>query len=328
MEASRFTYFVSLESFTGQKKGWHKGYMIHSNDPTERPKECTAFPLALTARKRSHPEGMETSYLEYEETSRPFKRSRNGRRKGPITVDDCFFCISNPEFEKHYVIAMGDESYLATPKGALPSTNTFPQLGFRPHFLIVPYPHKSSLASLDAADEAEQESLDNREAIYKEMLRFRSSLDRMLSEKTDKVYGSVTWELSRSSIAHTHWQYLAIHADKIQQGDVESGFQALARREHYPAFEKGDVGMGPGNASDYFRVMIWNPNDPVEQYKSLVMFFDAKDNFDPWFGRRLMASLLKLDRRIDWKKCVLPMEDEQKDVEAAKEAFKPFDFTD
>ncbi|KAF2653411.1 hypothetical protein K491DRAFT_769436 [Lophiostoma macrostomum CBS 122681] len=315
-QASRFTRFVSLGSFSGEKKGALKAYMIPSDATMTRPKGCTEFPLALTTRKRSLPEGMETSYLEYEETSRPYKKSRKGRHKGPLVRDDCFFCLGTDDFEKHYVVGLTDDSVLVTPKGALPTAITFPQLGFRPHFLIVPTAHAHSLASEGTTD-----------TTYQEMLSFRSSLNSMLLAKTDQLYGSVTWELSRSSIAHTHWQYLAIHADKIQRGDVEAGFQALARREHYPAFENEDVGRGTSETSDYFRVMIWNPNEPVEQYKSLVVRFAADAKFDPWFGRRVMASLLKLDRRVDWSKCLLPMEEELKDVVAVKEAFEPFDFT-
>ena len=180
---------------------------------------------------------------------------------------------------------------------------------------------------LEAGDETTQETPDNREAIYSEMQRFRSSLNRMIEQKGNKKYGSVTWELCKASIAHTHWQYLPIHATSIQNGDVENIFRALAKSDDCPNFEKDDIGIGLGETTDFFRVMIWDPSKPVEEYTSLVMRFDAGSPFDAAFGRHAMASLLKMDRRTDWRKCVLTKDMEDEDVEQLKEAFKEYDFT-
>jgi hypothetical protein len=41
--------------------------------------------------------------------------------------------------------------------------------------------------------------------------------------------------------------------------------------------------------------------------------------------RKVLASLLKVDQRVDWKSCLQSEEDDKVDVLAFKTAFAPFD---
>jgi Protein similar to CwfJ C-terminus 2 len=41
--------------------------------------------------------------------------------------------------------------------------------------------------------------------------------------------------------------------------------------------------------------------------------------------RKVLASLLKVDERVDWKNCLQSEEDDKVDVLAFKNAFAPFD---
>lgn len=49
--------------------------------------------------------------------------------------------------------------------------------------------------------------------------------------------------------------------------------------------------------------------------------------FDLQFGRRVMAKLMELEGRINWKNDVQSQEEEEADATAFKDAFKEFDFT-
>ena len=57
------------------------------------------------------------------------------------------------------------------------------------------------------------------------------------------------------------------------------------------------------------------------------MRLDDGFRFDLQFGRRVMAKLLGLEDRADWKNVVQPILDETQDVHKFKEAFESWDFT-
>lgn len=66
----------------------------------------------------------------------------------------CWFCLSNPEIEKHLIVSIGDESYLALAKGGITED----------HLLIIPISHANSSVSLSPEIAAEVNK-------YKEALR-------------------------------------------------------------------------------------------------------------------------------------------------------------
>ncbi|CBY01860.1 hypothetical protein LEMA_P006470.1 [Plenodomus lingam JN3] len=115
-------------------------------------------------------------------------------------------------------------------------------------------------------------------------------------------------------------------ADLIHKGLVEAAFRALAENYHWPKFQKEDVGDGFEEASDFFRIMIWDPTNEPERQTSYVMRFDDKIRFHNQFGREVLAKLLRLDSRLDWRDCGQTQAQEEEDVEKFKTTFKPFDF--
>ena len=150
----------------------------------------------------------------------------------------------------------------------------------------------------------------------------------MLKSISGTEFGSVTWEVSKSSLPHTHWQYLPVTADLISRGLVEAAFKALAENHHWPKFQKQDVGDGFEEPSDFFRILIWDPTHDPAQKTSYIMRFDEKIRFHNQFGREVLAKLLRLDQRIDWRDCGQTQAQEEQDVLAFKNAFKQFDFTE
>lgn len=183
--------------------------------------------------------------------------------------------------------------------------------------LIIPFSHQPTLGSMEE---------EERHATYAEMQRYRIAMNNMLVSAANEEYGSVTWEVSKSSLPHTHWQYLPVPADLIQKGLVEAAFKALAENLHWPVFKKEDVADGFEEPSDFFRVLIWDPKNDSPKQTSYVMRFDEKIRFHSQFGREVLAKLLRLDKRIDWRDCGQTQADEEQDVEKFKKAFQTFDF--
>jgi hypothetical protein len=315
------TRFISLASYGNpNKQKWIYAFSLEPavSHPVSPPAGSTACPVTLSEKKRSAP-ALQEQHLVYEDASRGRKghKRRKGEARGPISASECFFCLANENVATHLITSIGENSYLTTAKGPLPTSNTFAKLGFPSHMLIIPFPHQPTLGAM-----VEEERL----ATYAEMQKYRQAMNSMLKSVADTEYGSVTWEVSKASLPHTHWQYLPVTADLISKGLVEAAFKALAENYHWPKFEKEDVGDGVEETSDFFRVLVWNPKDDPAKQTSYVMRFDERIRFHLQFGREVLAKLLRLDQRVDWKDCGQTQVQEEQDVEKFKEAFKDFDF--
>lgn len=325
------TRFISLASYGNPaKQKWIYAFSLDptASNPITPPPGSTASPLIRSDRKR--PAAADSFGLVYEDAAntrggrgrggRPNKRRRGGEHRGPLSASECFFCLANENIATHLVASIGENAYLTTAKGPLTTSTTYPKLGFPCHLLIIPFTHQSTLGSMEEED---------RHATYAEMQRYRAAMNKMLVSIADQAYASVTWEVSKASLPHTHWQYLPVPADLVRKGLVEAAFSALAENFHWPGFKKEDVGDGFEETSDFFRVMIWDPKEHEgegERYTSLVMRFDESIKFHNQFGREVLAKLLRLDQRIDWHDCGQTQQEEERDVEAFKKAFKEFDF--
>lgn len=316
------TRFISLASYGNpNKQKWIYAFSLDptASHPVAPPSGSTMNPLIQSEKKRRAPEHREQA-LVYDDGrgGRRGNKRRKHEPRGPIDASQCFFCLSNENIATHLVTSIGDSSYLTTAKGPLPQSQTFPKLGFPCHLLIIPFSHQPTLATMEE---------EERHATYAEMQKYRTSMNQMLQTRGEGEYGSVTWEVSKASLPHTHWQYMPVPADLVRKGLVEAAFKALSENLHWPSFTKEDVGDGFEETSDFFRVLIWNPKDPPEKQTSLLLRFDEKIKFHLQFGREVMAKLLRLDQRIDWRHCGQLQVEEEKDVENFKGAFKEFDFT-
>ncbi|KAJ4303577.1 hypothetical protein N0V90_002476 [Kalmusia sp. IMI 367209] len=317
------TRFISLASYGNPtKQKWIYAFSLDptTSHPIAPPSGSTLCPLTHSDKKRPAPDHRESA-LVYDDGRHGGRRSNKRRKheaRGPISASECFFCLSNENVATHLVTSIGESSYLTTAKGPLPTSKTFPKLGFPSHMLIIPFSHQPTLASMEE---------EERHTTYAEMQTYRVSMNKMLQSRAEEEYGSVTWEVSKASLPHTHWQYMPVPADLVRKGLVEAAFKALAENFHWPNFTKEDVGDGFEETSDFFRVMIWDPKNSAEKHSSLILRFDEKIKFHLQFGREVLAKLLRLDQRIDWRDCGQTQVDEELDVENFKKAFKEFDFT-
>lgn len=323
------TRFLSLATFgSATKSKWIYAFSLEpsAEPPQQLPAETTASPFLLT-RKRKALDTQESTYNSLRFSDSHHDRPRGGHNKrrkgGPPDPAECYFCLSNPHCESHMIGSIGEDAYLTTAKGPLPLPTTFPDLGskFPGHILIIPVSHTPTIAAI--------EEPEVRSRVETEMQKYRTSLHDMLATvskdpSTDTArLGAVTWEISRSSGVHTHWQFMPVPASMITRGLVEAGFQVEAENASYPVkFAMKAAEIASAEEGDYFKVMMWS--ETVR--KEMVLPLDATFRFDLQFGRRVMGKLLGLEKRTHWKDCGQSRAEEEADCEAFKQVFEPFDF--
>ncbi|RDL34786.1 Uncharacterized protein BP5553_07914 [Venustampulla echinocandica] len=329
------TRFISLAAYgnPSKQKALYAFSLQSSPDLTAPlPAGATASPFL------SRPNSKKRSALEPDPYSRYGNHDSNGRRdhkraKGrrgerqpPPGPDQCYFCLSNPNLATHLVASIGDDAYLTIAKGPLTTSETNASLGtdFPAHMLIIPLTHTPTLASIPEED-------DSRTKTYAEMNRYKDALQSMVAKRSSNKLGAVTYEISKGNGVHVHWQFLPMPVDLINKGLVEAAFRVEAENLQYPAFEVRDPELGQ-NEGDFFRVWIWTPaneDDPESKpsTKCLTLPFDHTVRFTIQFGRIVLAKLLGLPKREQWKDCGQTEDEEKRDVEAFKKAFQEFDFT-
>ncbi|KAK9451411.1 CwfJ C-terminus 1-domain-containing protein-like protein [Limtongia smithiae] len=238
---------------------------------------------------------------------------RGGRRRGGMNTrperyvdpSSCFFCLSNPQLAQHFIVSIGDESYITTAKGPLPMSDS-KELQCPGHVLIVPFSHSATLASI--------EDVDSRQNTQLELAKYRKAIQSMYSKHG---YMQVAFEISRLNGIHFHVQVIPVPDDKYQK--VKPEFEYASEKNGY----KLEVRAADDNEleqSDFFKVYL---HDGSRLYVPLLP--DVR--FDLQFGRKVLAAVLGFPERSDWRTCVQEEKDEIRDAEQFKTIFKEFDFT-
>jgi hypothetical protein len=189
---------------TGDKHGPPSTYRCHRCGQGGHWKpECPKNRLEGTATYRVPPQGYvcrichESGHF-IQQCPRRQDRSSAGNEGGtgeryvPSVMESCWFCLSNPEIDRHLIASVGTEAYLALAKGGLTEN----------HLLLVPISHVSSMA--DLGDQALIEF-----QMYKRILRdfYRTT------ENLSLVFYETNF---RSHHAHTQIFPLPSHIDSNQ----------------------------------------------------------------------------------------------------------------
>lgn len=346
-ETESVTRFISLAAYENPSK--QKWLYAFSIDPTAAPaitlpSGTTTSPFTTISKKRQRLPDQDQSYSRFSHHengdhnhNRLNKRARH--RAPPPGPQECFFCLSNPNIATHLITSIGNDSYLTTAKGPLSTATTYNSMAFPAHILIIPLSHSPTIDSVTPSE--------TKISTFKEMNRYRQALHSLLTATSKGSLGAVTWEVSRSEGIHIHWQFLPVATDLIKKGLVEAAFKVEAENEKYPTFKVKEIGDGTGEKADYFRVWIWRPVEGVEAKvkeandhdksddaeeeagteTSLILPLSAGYRFDLQFGRRVMAKLLGLESRMQWRDCMQDDAEEKKDADRFKTAFKRFDFS-
>ncbi|KAK5119492.1 hypothetical protein LTR85_007592 [Meristemomyces frigidus] len=322
------TRFLSLAPYgNATKQKWIYAFSLEpSAPPPKMAAGITASPFT-TNRKRKL-DSQEDNYNNFRYANgngeshyeRGGGRGKRQRYQPPPKPDECFFCLSNKNCETHMIGSIGSDVYLTIAKGPLPLRSTFPSLGFPGHILLIPLQHAPTMSAI-----ADKEA---RQSTVTEMQRYRGALQSMLVSRSKgedgrSALGAVTWEISRGSGVHLHWQFMPVPVDLIQRGLVEAAFDVEAENSTYPKFAKTYKEMEGAEEGDFMKVMIWSES----MRKEMVLPLDKSFRFDLQFGRRVLGKLLGLGKRTHWKDCAQSQAEEEADAAAFKEAFKAFDFS-
>jgi Protein similar to CwfJ C-terminus 1/Protein similar to CwfJ C-terminus 2 len=336
-EVTRMTRFESLAPFNNQRKEkWVFAFELDPSAPapTLLPTDVTPTPFTINRKRRALPNQNE-SYSRYGAgNGDTWRRPKKPRQSAYTKLENCFFCIGSPTLQTHLITSMADESYLTIPRGPLPLPGSNSDLGMPGHTLIIPHTHVDDKVPVE-----KRAHLSPNE--YEEMQRYRRALCRMVQAKGNGKLGAVCWEISRSHIRHVHWQFVPVPSDLISKGLIQAGFKVAAENGNLLSFKKYDPTKMVTEKGDYFRIWIWKPagaakvpgleqaddrdDDENGNEISMLMPIPSSERFDIQFGRKVMASLLGLGSRADWRDVVQTEAEETVDAEAFKAAFEPYD---
>ncbi|KAI0071557.1 nuclear protein [Panus rudis PR-1116 ss-1] len=234
-----------------------------------------------------------------------------------ITPSECWFCLANPGVAKHLIVSIGSECYVSLPKGQIIPTQhaesysgaKIPSIPGGGHVLIIPITHYPSYSTIPA---------DLADPIFEETKKYLQALKTFYSSYNAHP---VSFEAARHSGkgGHAHIQVIpvpkSLSAEKIEDAIITEGRRLGADFEH----EEEDAPASDGPRG-YFRISL--PDG-----RRLVHFMKDGVPFNIQFGRQVLAGLLGVPERFDWKTCIQTEDEDRADAERFKEAFTQYDPT-
>ncbi|ONK59274.1 uncharacterized protein A4U43_C08F4770 [Asparagus officinalis] len=227
----------------------------------------------------------------------PQRTRTNGGRKS--SGKNCWFCLSSPDVESHLILSLGETYYCALAKGPL----------VQDHVLLIPIEHHPD--TLTMPSEAEKEL-----GIYK------NALSTYFKNQGKAV---VFFEWIFQGIPHANLQGVPIPLSKASRTLFAFNFAAKQLEFEFTVLSKSSDNTEGRNLlrsqfdgkSNLFYAEL--PDGTILSYAT-----DDKNKLHVQFGREVLAGLLKLTDRDNWKKCV-SKEDETKMAENFKKGFQEFD---
>lgn len=315
------TRFVSLARVgNAHKARWFMALQVAPADALAagvepapvRPANLTASPLVGVP---AAPRAEERDVRRYDAApAPPAKRRKAARREvAPVGPEQCWFCLSNPRLEKHLVVTLGDECYMALPKGQLPaSADASTLVPGGGHVLLVPIAHIASAYVADASAPA----------LRVELRAFRAALAACYA-----AYGAapVSWEVVRRSntrAGHTQTQVVPVPRDAL--AGVEAAFRAAAADADL-AFEDAEVAAAFDDVASE-RVSARDREDYclIEVGDVRLLLLLRGERFNLQFPRETLAAHLGVPERAEWRACVRDAAVEAAECDAFKDAFEEF----
>ncbi|KAL5201133.1 hypothetical protein ABZP36_035487 [Zizania latifolia] len=212
----------------------------------------------------------------------------------------CWFCLSSPDVESHLVISIGDGYYCALPKGPLVPN----------HVLVIPVEHCSSTLAMPVEAEAE-------------LGRYKDALGKYFG-KQGKTAVYFEWVSQHSH--HANLQVVPVPLSKA--ASVKKIFHLAAQRL---GFEFSVV--NPDGDAKHGRELLRSQYDrksslfyvELPEGSVLLHLVDSNEKFPAQFGREVLAGLLSMADRADWRNCKISKEEEIQMVDDFKQGFHEFD---
>ncbi|CAN9508519.1 unnamed protein product [Ophioblennius macclurei] len=236
---------------------------------------------------RKRPEGDGQSLVQ--------QRHKQPRRHPPPT-GPCWFCLASPQVEKHLVVSIGSNCYLAVAKGGLTPR----------HVLILPIGHYQAVVELSSE-------------VLQEMEKYKAALKSFYKSKGERC---LLFERNYRS-QHLQLQVVPVPLDRCTTQDIKEAFMVQAQEQQMELMEipqHTDLKQIAPPGTPYFYVEL----DSGEK-----LFHRIQKHFPLQFGREVLASeaLLNIPTRADWKECKQSREEEEECCKRLRDDFQPFDFT-
>lgn len=261
------------------------------------------------------------------ETSLKNKNKKDTNKKRKILPEMCHFCFSNKDLQDHMIVSINEKTYVTIAKG--PLSKPFGDMTFSGHCLVIPIEH---IPKLNNSNNSQSNIFESQ--VYKEMLEYERSIITMNYRKFDMC--SVVFEINSERSIHYHKQIVPVPKHLILK------FQnSLDRQCHYNNERvKGNAKL---NFREYkkedpeFRSILDNPKSNYIQFsvyetseiepRIFLAQFQVQDRLDLQFGRRVLAYLLNLPKRVKWDspECLQTPEEETKEVQKFQRAYRDYD---
>ncbi|XP_071698443.1 zinc finger CCCH domain-containing protein 64 [Rutidosis leptorrhynchoides] len=212
---------------------------------------------------------------------------------------ECWFCLSSPNVESHLITSVGENCYCAIAKGPL----------VQDHVLLLPIEHLPN--TLVTPPECETE-----------LVKFQNSLKVYFkSQKKEVIF--FEWVFIKT----THANLQAIPVPINRASAVKDIFNLAAEKLGFKfTVSKSD------NSSEGRR-LLRSQFDPksslfyVQLPGDIILSHAVGENekFPVQFGREVLAGLLNMADRADWRNCKLSKDEEIKMVERFKSSFEEYD---
>lgn len=258
----------------------------------------TACPFPNPVSKGSQAGGGQQFFYDMDATDDSKKRRGQGerfeRKRQAIDQNTCWFCLGSPSVEKHLVVSIGEQVYLALAKGGLTEF----------HAMILPVQHHRSLAHIS-------------DDIRSEIKKFKSALKKFCKKKKMvPVYFERNYKTS-------HMQLNMIPVPKSVSGKLKTAFMSSSQELEL------DLEELPEHCKLEDTAQVDQPYFYVELPTSERLFCSCKKNFPLDFGRDVLAGdeLLDLPHRVSWRDCIVSKPEETQLTETFRNDFKEFDFT-
>ncbi|XP_068725049.1 CWF19-like protein 1 isoform X2 [Montipora capricornis] len=215
-------------------------------------------------------------------------------RKGPPPLKgSCWFCLGSPQVEKHLVISVGDDSYVALAKGGLVPD----------HVLICPIGHFESTVKLT-------------EDVLMEIEKYKNALRKLFHSEGKSC---IIFE------RNFYTQHLQLQVVPVPQTDVEELKDIFREHGDFNSLSLREVAV---NTELKQAVPIGAPYFVAEFDNGERLLHRVSNKMPLQFGREVVASpsLLNMADRVDWKACKVSEDEEKKMVAAFRKKFQPFDF--
>ncbi|ONM54603.1 Zinc finger CCCH domain-containing protein 64 [Zea mays] len=220
----------------------------------------------------------------------------NERRR---VESSCWFCLSSPDVESHLVISIGEGYYCTLAKGPLVPN----------HVLMIPVEHCPSTLMMPPEAEAE-------------LGRYKIALSKYF-EKQGKTAVYFEWVSPRSH--HANLQAVPVPLSKADA--VNKIFHLAAKKLGFEFSMVNPDGAKTARESLMSQCESKSGLFYVElpEGRILLHMVDSNEKFPVQFGREVLAGLLSMADRADWRNCKISKEEEIKLVDDFKQGFREFD---